>query len=61
MNASFLKIFTITFILSLVVLTLIERLINGSNKMEHILGWACVAIAIAGLAGIMLNKNTNSH
>ncbi len=59
MNTSFLKIFSIITMLSLLLLVAGEWLINKNIEMSHVIGWLFVATFIGALIGVSRQKSSH--
>jgi len=57
MNKSFLKPFSITTILLLILMTAGEWFINKEIQTAHVIGWLFVATFIGALIGILNQKS----
>lgn len=57
MDKSVVRRAIIIFLFSLSILALLEWIINGDIKLEHVLGWSFVALFIAALS-FVLNQKT---
>lgn len=58
MNNSFLKIFSITTLVTLILMVLAEWFLNKTIQISHVIGWLFVATFIGALIGIIRQKST---